>query len=78
MTTTPNLGLTQYAGTDTMNFLTQYNTDLDKIDTTTGKLSSLTTASKTNLVSATNENVTNIGTLSNLTTTNKTNLVKSF
>ena len=32
MTTTPNLGLTQYAGTDTMNFLTQYNADMVKID----------------------------------------------
>ena len=77
MTTTTNLGLTQYAGTDTINFLTQYNTDLGKIDTTTGKLSNLTTASKTNLVSATNENVTNIGTLASLTTTNKTNLVSA-
>ena len=75
MTTTPNLGLTQYAGTDTMNFLTQYNTDLDKIDTTTGKLSNLTTASKTNLVSATNENVTNIGTLASLKTAVKTSTV---
>jgi len=75
MTTTPNLGLTQYAGTDTMNFLTQYNTDLDKIDTTTGKLSNLTTASKTNLVSATNENVTNIGALASLKTAVKTSTV---
>ena len=75
MTTTPNLGLTQYAGTDTMNFLTQYNTDLDKIDTTTGKLSNLTTTSKTNLVSATNENVTNIGTLASLKTAVKTSTV---
>ena len=75
MTTTPNLGLTQYAGTDTINFLTQYNTDLSKIDTTTGKLSNLTTASKTNLVSATNENVTNIGTLASLKTAVKTSTV---
>ena len=75
MTTTPNLGLTQYAGTDTMNFLTQYNTDLSKIDTTTGKLSNLTTTSKTNLVSATNENVTNIGTLASLKTAVKTSTV---
>ena len=75
MTTTPNLGLTQYAGTDTMNFLTQYNTDLSKIDTTTGKLSNLTTTSKTNLVSATNENVTNIGALASLKTAVKTSTV---
>ena len=32
MTTTPNLGLTQYAGTDTINFLTQYNADMTKVD----------------------------------------------
>ena len=32
MTNTPNLGLTQYAGTDTMNFLTQYNVDMVKVD----------------------------------------------
>lgn len=75
MTTTPNLGLTQYAGTDTMNFLTQYNTDLGKIDTTTGKLSNLTTTNKTNLVGATNENVTNIGTLASLKTAVKTSTV---
>ena len=29
---TTTLGLTQYAGTDTMNFLTQYNADMVKID----------------------------------------------
>lgn len=33
MTTTPTLGLTQFEATDTINFLTQYNTDLSKIDT---------------------------------------------
>lgn len=62
MTTTPNLGLTQYAGTDTMNFLTQYNTDLDKIDdysvatnTNIGTLASLKTAVKTSTVGAINE-----------------------
>ena len=33
MTTTPTLGLTQYEATDTIDFLTQYNTDLSKIDT---------------------------------------------
>ena len=32
MTNTPTLGLTQYAGTDTMNFITQYNADMTKID----------------------------------------------
>jgi len=32
MTNTPTLGLTQYAGTDFINFLTQYNADMTKVD----------------------------------------------
>lgn len=44
-------------------------------DAITGTLSNLTTTSKTTLVSAINELVTNIGTLSSLTTTVKTSLV---
>lgn len=62
MTNTPNLGLTQYAGTDTIDFLTQYNADIDKIDdyvgannTNIGTLSNLKTAIKTSAVGAINE-----------------------
>jgi hypothetical protein len=75
---TPNLGLTQYLSTQQIHFLTDYNGDMGKIDTTTGKLSNLTTTNKTNLVSAINENVTNIGTLSSLKTAVKTSTVNAI
>lgn len=61
-TPTPNLTLTQYSTTDKINYLTQYNTDMDKIDdyagatnTNIGTLASLKTAVKTSTVGAINE-----------------------
>ena len=55
MTSTTNLGLTQYAAVDKINFLTEYNVDMGKIDTSVGKLSTLTTTNKTSVVNAINE-----------------------
>lgn len=61
---TTHYELSQYIGTDKPTYLTDYNQDMDKIDTGIYAAKSLSDI-----------NNTSIGTLSNLTTTDKTSLV---
>lgn len=61
---TPNIELSQYIGTDKPTYLTDYNTDMLKIDTAVHTASAKATT-----------NETNIGTMTNLTTTEKSSLV---
>lgn len=59
MTNTTNLGLTQYDTTDKINFVTEYNSDMEKIDIAVGNNADLDTTDTSSLVNAINENVAN-------------------
>lgn len=71
---TTNYELSQFIGADKPAWLSDYNTDMSKIDA--GVYTAQTTATAADGKADTN--TTNIGTLSNLTTTAKTNLVAAI
>lgn len=71
---TTNYELSQFIGADKPAWLSDYNTDMSKIDA--GVHSAQTTA--TGADGKADTNATNIGTLSNLSTTAKTNLVAAI
>lgn len=71
---TSNYSLSQFLGTDKPAWLTDYNSDMSKIDT--GIHTAQTTATGADGKATTN--TTNIGTLTNLTTTVKSDLVSAI
>lgn len=71
---TTHYNLSQFIGSDKPAWLTDYNADMNKIDTGINSAQSSATAADGKADSAN----TSIGTLSNLTTTSKTNLVSAI
>lgn len=74
---TTNLGLNQWLSSDAPK-MADFNADNATIDSVIGKLNSLNTTDKTNLVNAINELLNDTGSLSSLGTTTKANLVAAI
>ena len=70
---TSNYELSQFLGTDKPGWLTDYNSDMNKIDTGIKNAADAATTAGGSATTA----ITNIGTLADLTTTAKTDLVSA-